>query len=178
MPIVVNGTTIPENVANVLNVNGNNITSVVCNGVTVWTQSLFNALWSGSSLNNEAGLETSGSLYRVINNYAAGTAYDVQGAWKNVNTSGVFSGASNADALGIDGGSLFLRAMIVTNGTTYGATNVSFSLATKAFTGSSSAWRDDGDGGYSSGLTTSGGLIRYGWGIATVSFYGSYISLT
>lgn len=40
MPIVVNGTTIPENVANALNVNGTNITSVVCDGVTVWTQSL------------------------------------------------------------------------------------------------------------------------------------------
>ena len=40
MPIVVNGTTIPENVANVLNVNGTNITSVVCDGNTVWTQNL------------------------------------------------------------------------------------------------------------------------------------------
>ena len=40
MPLIMNGVTIPTNVANVLNYNGTNITSVIFNGTNVWTQSL------------------------------------------------------------------------------------------------------------------------------------------
>ena len=49
MPLIMNGVTIPENVANVLNYNGTNITSVVFNGTTVWTQSLLMATTAGTS---------------------------------------------------------------------------------------------------------------------------------
>lgn len=40
MPLYWNGTLIPENVANALTVNGVNITAVVYNGTSVWSQSL------------------------------------------------------------------------------------------------------------------------------------------
>lgn len=40
MPLIVNGTTIPTNVANAFSFNGTNITNVICNGTNVWTQSL------------------------------------------------------------------------------------------------------------------------------------------
>jgi hypothetical protein len=49
MPLIMNGVTIPENVANVLNYNGTNITSVIFNGTTVWTQSLLMATTAGTS---------------------------------------------------------------------------------------------------------------------------------
>jgi hypothetical protein len=49
MPLIVNGTTIPENVANALIVNGVSVTQVIANGVAVWTQNLVPVFTPGTS---------------------------------------------------------------------------------------------------------------------------------
>jgi hypothetical protein len=49
MPLIVNGTTIPENVANALMVNGVSVTQVIVNGVAVWTQNLVPVFTPGTS---------------------------------------------------------------------------------------------------------------------------------
>ena len=41
MALIANGVTVPTNVANILNINGVNITEVVANGVQVWLQNLY-----------------------------------------------------------------------------------------------------------------------------------------
>lgn len=175
MPIVVNGTTIPENVANVLNVNGTNITSVVCDGVPVWAQNLFSALWSGSSMVNPAGvtqgIETSGSDYR----YKCSSC----GAFKKANSDGTFSGNSTysifGGAEGIVVSSNLIGVISGTNRTGW----VTFDLATKAFSGNSYAYTG-GDGDTIS-LQTAGGLLRYSYTWSSyngITYNAPYISLT
>ena len=175
MPIVVNGTTIPENVANVLNVNGTNITSVVCDGVPVWAQNLFSALWSGSSMVNPAGIttgiETSGSDYRFKRSSYA--------AFKKANSDGTFSGNSTYSVFGgseaIVVSSNLIGVISGTNRTGW----VTFDLATKAFSGNSYAYTvGDGD---TISLQTAGGLLRYSYTWSSyngITYNGPYISLT
>lgn len=162
MSIVVNGTIIPENVANVLNVNGTNITSVVCDGTTVWTQSLFSATWSGSSfaLVNGYGLQTSGNLYRSNKN--AGDP------WGSVLSDGTFSGNSYTANVGfmVSGSNI----AVVTQGVV-GAW-ISFNVLTHAFSGTSYAEYSISK----NSLVTSGGLLAF-WA-QSVDRTGSYISLT
>lgn len=171
MSIVVNGTTIPENVANALNVNGTNITSVVCNGTTVWTQSL-NLNWSGSSINAWGyGIETSGSNYA----YKVGSNY---GSWQSVGIDGIFSGNSTiSTAQGIQGFSVSgsnIRTVFVNK---YSSTWASYSLVLKSFSGSSLA-RVIVEGIADYCLDTSGGLIRYRYTVDGTEVSGPYISLT
>ena len=174
MPIVVNGTTIPENVANALNVNGTNITSVVCNGVTVWTQSLFSALWSGSSFGNNIGLETSGSSWRFKGSVA-------QGAWQTFYTNGTFSGNSTCEELynqmGFVVSGNLIRAYVESD-KEHGW--ITFTLASKAFSGTSYASCDVGEGLQEVvKLETSGGLVRYVSQAGYTSLkYGAYISVS
>jgi hypothetical protein len=101
MPLVVNGTTIPTNVANALMVNGVNITQVIANGVNVWTQQLSLSVgWSGSSIVIDSsnvrhiGLQTSGFSYRVA--WYADDWFDMSGAWQSVSPAGIFSGNSTS----------------------------------------------------------------------------------
>ena len=98
MPLVFNGVTIPENVANALSFNGVDITDVFFNGVQVWNQALFNATWSGNSLDsiNNFGIQTSGNLCRISYN-------TVWGAWISADSSGLLSGTSQTDFFGIKG---------------------------------------------------------------------------
>ena len=49
MPLVVNGVTIPTNVANALMVNGVSVTQVIANGVQVWLQNLVPVFSAGTS---------------------------------------------------------------------------------------------------------------------------------
>lgn len=176
MSIVVNGTTIPENVANALNVNGTNITSVVCDGVPVWTQNLFSALWSGSSMVNLGGtimgIETSGSDYRYKS-----PAY---AAFKKANSDGTFSGNSTYSIFGgVEGIVVSSNLIGVISGTNRTGW-VTFDLATKAFSGNSYAYTAQGDGDTIS-LQTAGGLLRYShtWSSYNgITYNGPYISLT
>jgi hypothetical protein len=99
MPLVVNGVTIPQNVANSLMVNGVSVTQVIANGVTVWTQSLFSATWSGnstSSFSYGSGvhnyiLETSGSAHRWAYNGNNSGLSATPSAWVYVDSSGQFT---------------------------------------------------------------------------------------
>lgn len=176
MPIVVNGTTIPENVANALNVNGVNITSVVCDGVPVWAQNLFNATWSGNSFVNPAGttlgVEASGSNYRF-------KMYTQYGAFKQANSNGTFSGNSTYSVFGgVEGIVVSSNLIGVISGSnrTGWAT---FDLATKAFSGNSYAYtQGDAD---TLALQTSGGLLRFSYTWSSyngVTYNAPYISLT
>lgn len=70
MPLVFNGTTIPTNVANVLKFNGNNVTTVVFNGTTVWQQQLCTVCngWSGNSYAQplNTGMTVSGMSFQAL----------------------------------------------------------------------------------------------------------------
>jgi len=181
MAIVVNGITIPTNVANALNVNGTNITSVICNGTTVWAQSL-NLTWSGSSLQTtyftSSGLSCSGSSYMYD---GMNVAIATSGGWQSVSSSGVFSGNSigtqgNGYQLGFSVSGNLIKAY------GQGATSnwVTYTLASKQFSGSSYSLIDMGEGENEViTLETSGGLIRFGAALSNVALkYGPWISLT
>jgi len=160
MPIVVNGTTIPENVANVLNVNGTNITSVVCNGVTVWTQSL-NLTWSGDSLVDSsyiAGIDTSGSSFRAYFINDANSA-----PWSSVNASGIFTANSVTSAGAFVQSAGYIASGNMLRSTYFAALApswITYTLASKTFSGTSEAYWSDGETSAEYGLRTSGGLIR------------------
>lgn len=163
MPLVFNGVTIPENVANAFSFNGANVTDVYFNGVQVWHQSLFSGLWSGNSMDSIAGIQTSGNAYRYQYNTSA------WGPWLYTNQSGLgVSGASVVSGVGIgtDGNNnIYIR-----DGGGYTGL-VNFDTNSK-FTGGSQGAQN----GYVK-LVTSGGLLQhqryqFGW------FYGAWISLT
>lgn len=159
MPLVMNGTTIPENVASVFSFNGVNITQVFHNGVQVWAQRLVIGVWSGSSaINYKSGLVTSGSNYRL----QIGTATTYYGNWLTLSSIGLGVGSSHVDQ---PAGAWDLRATETTlnlnNGsigsttTAPSATNVNFNPVNKLFSGittNSASWPTR--------LNTSGGLMR------------------
>jgi len=151
MPLVVNGVTIPENVANALGVNGVNITQVIANGVAVWTQSLFSGVWSGDSLvydnsvSGYHGLSTSGSNYRSAVGAYGSTFY---GAWIVANSSGLATGESIGFTSPKNGISTTPTTYSIWLGGSY-YTGVSFNTVSK-FTGTIGA---------TSGVRTSGGAI-------------------
>lgn len=191
MPLIYNGTTVPTNVANTLNYNGSNVTAVIFNGTTVWTQSLFNAKWSGNStFYTNFGFTVSNNLFRVM------LPTSRYGAWITTNTNGTFTGSSSitntaggayaeintsSNLLRVRSGVIDGTAMAYT---AYGAW-VTFTVGT-GFTGSStsskSGHNDDTEEDLylSYNLGTSGGLIRaYGAHAGGVTItYGGYVSLT
>jgi len=172
MPLYMNGTLIPENVANALTMNGVDITDVFFNGVQVWNQTLFSATWSGNSIvpSGQRGFEVSGSLIRAYN----------QGSkianWLSANSDGTFENGETKPAelfsIGLAmGGSYTTPAngiRVVYHGASTQAadTYVSFDKIT-GFTGTSY-------GSITYNLTTSGGLVRY----QEASEYGTFESLT
>jgi hypothetical protein len=112
MGIIVNGTTIPENVANSLFVNGTNITQVIVNGVQVWLQQLnwltptyhYTAGWGGYTSYYQngggggytAGFTTSGNLLATVFSINGGSE---QGGWISVDGFGKYSGNSSSPNL-------------------------------------------------------------------------------
>jgi hypothetical protein len=171
MPLVVNGTTIPTNVANALMVNGVSITQVIANGVAVWTQSLFSATWSGNSIFTTGystyGFLASGNLIRVVST----TSYT---PYLSVSTSGVFSGG------GYDGNYIRLDGV----GSTFtirdywgdGSGTITFDVATKIFSGSCYVvFSSDPDRNYNA--QTSGTLLRMTGTIDGLGFAATWISL-
>ena len=185
MPLVVNGVTIPTDVANALNVNGSNITAVYANGISVWEQQLFAAQWSGDSLavsgSYVAGVSVSGNLFR--HRYSS-----IYGAWITTNSNGTFtstsSNASGNKILGFGDNRLQARnngcpCYCGYDGFIY------FSIA-GGFSGTSKSHSGDCDGGDEFNnfiMQTSTGLIRAGYGfrrsiVNSYSAYGAWISLT
>ena len=78
MPLVVNGVTIPQNVANALMVNGISVTQVIANGVAVWSQilgaavGLFYGGFTGAYNNKVTRIDANGAM--VGSETAVGTA--------------------------------------------------------------------------------------------------------
>lgn len=177
MPLIMNGVTIPTNVANVLTYNGTNITKVIFNNTEVWAQSLFNAQWSGNSQSSGysryIGLGTSNNLFRCYT--TSGT-----GPWITTTLSGTFVGNSiinnpyHANTGFITSGNL-LRFSQASNWCTF---NIG-----SGWTGSSGNehfWYNFGYTDSVHRLNTSGGLIR----VSSVKYtgadfgHGAWVSLT
>ena len=172
MPLIMNGVTIPTNITNALIFNGTNITKVVFNSTTVWTQSLFNAQWSGNSTSGSYWyftISTSGNLFRYANR-------GYTGPWITANLDGTFTGNSliswNDTGFITSGNLLRFRcynwsAVETINWCTYTVAN--------KWTGSSWGLYSYGyDGSVAQTLETSGGLIRANTGGSA----GPWISLT
>lgn len=166
MPLVFNGVTIPENVANAFSFNGVDITDVYFNGVQVWHQSLGPTVgWSGDSFYTYSvvqGISVSGFSFR----FRIGDGY---GAWLTVTSSGLPAGLSVASSgmqtRGIESYSSNLWRHYYTY--SQSSTYISYNPSTKVFTGTSLYTL--------MGFTTSGGLIR-AQSDSTVA--GAWISLT
>lgn len=178
MPLIMNGTTIPENVANAFSFNGTNVTNVVYNGTAVWNQSLFSGVWSGSSLlpystNLYNGIQTSGSTYRAM--FVNTTTTQGYGPWLTANSNGLATGSSTL-TVNISGTytrgftttpTTFSLVNTVYMGTTVGT--ISFSK-TSGFSGSTVSSVVT-----TYGFKTSSGLIRHQ---STDTAGGAWISLT
>jgi hypothetical protein len=170
MPLVVNGTTIPQNVANALMVNGVSVKQVIANGVTVWSLALGPTVgWSGDSIETNVynqGLDTSGFLFRACN-------FAQYGAWNTANGDGTFTGTSICPNLGYysSGNTIGLGS--------YSTGVVTYASSNKSFTGGSQGTGTT-QGLNSSGifrLETSGGLLRHRSTLNT-GVTPSWISLT
>lgn len=170
MPLIMNGTTIPTNVANALSFNGTNITQVVFNGTTVWSQSLgLSVGWSGSSVIVNSswvfGLQTSGFNYRAAH-YS--NSWANSGAWQSVSTTGIFSGDSimtdGAGGFSVSGNNIRTIAFGTYSSTWVTlATNGTFSGASTATHVSSSGY---GQNTKFLSLNTSGGYVQFSSDVA------------
>lgn len=172
MALIFNGTTVPTNVANALIYNGTSITNVVFNSTTVWTQSLFQAQWSGSSQSSGYfTMSTSGNLLRYVTPHYTG-------AWITTNMNGTFTGNSlvyNGNMGFITSSNLLrFRFYDYANGWADTANWCTFTIANK-WTGKT-WWHYYGyvDPNNPYTLETGGGLIRAIVGTTA----GSWISLT
>lgn len=176
MAIIFNGTTIPENVANALSFNGVNITDVFFNGVQVWDQLLFNALWSGDSLVDVSGqivgIDTSGSLHRQIVYQFGGPAAATP--WGTVNSNGTFDTETLSVTVNkFPSGTITFGMKTTANSIgIYSAVTASTSASWSVATGFTGESRFSGDAEAS--YETSGGLLRYNSGTGL----GNWISLT
>ena len=187
MPLIMNGVTIPTNVANALNYNGTNITSVIFNGVTVWTQSLailYNG-WSGSSLATawdglSDGLETSGFNYR-LRSYANWVS--VYSSWGSVSNMAIFGSTTAAKETGWawlegSGNSFAIRNKW------YAPSFITFNTSTKTFGPGNELTFVGQETAYGERTTmlkfeTSGNSIRVQSIVdGTGPYYGAWISLT
>lgn len=164
MPLVFNGVTIPENVANALTMNGADIHDVYFNGVNVWHQSLCKVCsgWSGNSLaDGKYGLDSSGTNWRM----RIGTTY---GAYITTSNLGIFTGNSSAAGWAFNtSGSLFKL-----NTSEW----ITYNPDIKQFSGSTGMIVVDMDQAW---LLTSSGLFAFKYNAYKSSIKtGAYISLT
>ena len=156
MPLIFNGTTIPEDGDNLV-YNGTNLESVVFNGVEVWKKVVFKALWSGDSVcgfgSGILGFQTSGSNIRFKD---SNSSYQ----WATVGTDGVFSstfsgnGSFNYRFLafgGANGTNSKSFGMGITGGDVWQKVGVTLSTVL-GFSGSSIS--------SGKGITTSSSLVR------------------
>ena len=179
MAMYFNGTLIPEDVANALTVNGNDVTAVWANGVQVWAQQLFAAQWSNDSIavmtspfSVEKGFIVSGSLLKY--QHIAG---NLGTAWIQTYTDGTFSGSSRVDVsgsiYGIDAGGSGYSSL--PNGMLYFVPSVTgpqilFTIAT--------GWSGNSYTNTDYGLQTSGNLMRFLYTYLGTTYYGAWSSLT
>lgn len=176
MALNFNGTTLATNIDAVV-FNGTAVSKVMFNGVEVWAKAV-SLNWSGNSLISgiNTGIEVSGNLFRA-------RRFSWQGAWITAQANGTFTGDSTATSNGNGislsvSGNLVRVAMV---GVSPGAW-VTYTLANKAFTGTSQSGRSyNGYSGYTNHyyyLQTSGGLIRFHQVFNQSGSSGAYISLT
>ena len=170
MAINFNGTTLATNI-NAVVFNGTAVTKVMFNGTEVWAK-MANLAWSGNSLiYGNRGIEVSGNLFRAVSSGA-------QGAWITAQSNGTFTGDSSTEDA-YQGMSLSVSGNLVRTkmaGEPAGAW-VTYTLANKAFTGTSqSGWVDGSSNNYYY-LQTSGGLIRFREVFESIGYDGAYISL-
>lgn len=161
MALVVNGVTIPTNVANAITVNGVDIKSVYHNGVIIWQQALSTLTgWSGQSVDDSMsniGIRTSGMLFN---------AHSVQGdgAWITTNGDGTFTGSSSNPYWTIVSSGNNIKESGSTSWVTY-------NYSTETFSGENNAG--------ALGITSGGGGIRtYYVGATENIYYTPYIYLT
>ena len=175
MAINFNGTTLATNIDAVV-FNGTAVTKVMFNGTEVWAK-MVNLAWSGNSLiSGTTGIEVSGNLFRARSPGATG-------AWITALSNGTFTGdSSNEGAL--QGMSLSVSGNLVRTKMRDEAAGawVTYTLANKAFTGTSQSGQQDTFYGttynYYYYLQTSGGLIRFREVFESIGYDGAYISLT
>jgi hypothetical protein len=166
MPFVFNGTTIPENVPNAFSFNGTDITDVFFNGVQVWHQSLINITgWSGNSITNTYGIQTSGLLWRA----------NSDGAWISTSGFGVFTGNSNSW-----GGSSFVEPIYITTSGSqfmYGTDWITFEPSLESFSGTTNGTSTSYNV-YAVGETLAGLFRHCRYNASGFVSAGGYISLT
>ena len=172
MAINFNGTTLATNI-NAVVFNGTPVSKVMFNGTEVWAK-LVNLAFSGNSLinNNARGIQVSGNLFRAIN---AGA----QGAWITAQSNGTFTGDSSTEAtyqgvsLSVSGNLVRVKMRDYVAGAW-----VTYTVSTKAFTGTSISGTDDGgNSNHLYYLQTSGGQIRFHQIYNQAGSSGAYISL-
>lgn len=167
MAINFNGTTLATNIDAVM-FNGAAVSKVMFNGTEVWAK-LVNLTWSGNStISGPMGIEVSGNLFRARFNAK-------MGAWITAQSNGTFVGSSTGLSIILSVSGNLVR--VTMDGEAAGAW-VTYTLANKAFTGTSqSGWVDGSSKSYYY-LQTSGGLIRFHNVLNSSSSSGAYISLT
>jgi hypothetical protein len=195
MPLIMNGTTIPQNVANALSFNGTNITQVVFNGTVVWSQSLFSGIWSNTTAysilpsRNSGSFQTSSvSGFRRYSDVAGSTSPSGSALF----SSWVTCGQSGFSLIGLTDGSstkgdnlkyyfsgwtIRLATTDINGNPSFGSGICTYDPSTKNWSGSSQLQT----GGYTlSFLETSGGLLRSRNQdtVSLVNQYGSWVSLT
>lgn len=176
MPLVFNGVTIPENVANAFSFNGANITDVYFNGVQVWHQSLCKVCsgWSGNSVvtyYGSAGINVSGLSCRATQSFIGPAVY---GSWlvMDGSTGTWTSGTSIATSSDGEGTYTYELTTISNAIRAFNKAWCYYNPSTETFTGGDSIVSFGG-----SCLHTSGGLIFSGYHNSS-HYYGAYISLT
>ena len=169
MDLSFNGTTLATNIDAVM-FNGTAVSKVMFNGTEVWAK-LVNLTWSGNStITGPMGIEVSGNLFRARFNAKIG-------AWITAQSNGTFVGGSSTGlTLTLSVSDNLVR--VTWEGKDVAGAWVTYTLANKAFTGTSqSGWYYNGLKNYYY-LQTSGGLIRFHQVLNKSSYSGAYISLT
>lgn len=168
MPFVLNGVIIPEDTANAFSLDGVDITDVFLDGVQVFNQRLFSDTWSGSSLADGYGMETSGNLCRAKTLAASG-------AWITLSSIGVFTaGDSLAQNYLLHATSNTLEMYINTLQPIY-VYPVTFNPATNTWSGGGKSlqlWNPSYGPILTVGIESSGANIRFASGTA-----GAWITL-
>jgi hypothetical protein len=172
MALIIDGVTIPENVANAITCDGVDIHQVIIDGVVVWTQSLGPTVgWSGDSIVaffGDTGIKTSGVLFQSVVITSLGAWIPISGGVTDANESTVFTpyrmyiAASN-------------NVLTSTSGSA-----ITWNAATKTFSGGPLiSLSDIVSGSAVLTLETSGGLIRHNRIFNDGRHnYGAWISLT
>ena len=171
MALSFNGTTLATNIDAVV-FNGTAVTKVMFNGTEVWAK-MVNLAWSGNSIiQGNRGIEVSGNLFRAKH-------FSATGAWITAQSNGTFTGDSSNEGA-YQGMSLSVSGNLVRtkfSGEPDGAW-VTYTAATKQFTGKSQSGWEYGNSNHYYVLQTSGGLIRFHQIFNQARTSGAYISLT